>query len=388
MTTRRSLLLGAFALTASTATWTAGLSSLFGPAPSTLRGDPSDRVIRGLLERQLDLWEHGAQAAIDAMRHTNPEWDFMGRTFLGLALCNLVIRAPDEAPRFMAALDRMLDDTLAATERYGDRHWLLGYVDRAPFLNPAGASLFVDGELAVVLAARRCVGGDDRFDQALRARIQAILAHLDASPIGHGESYPDEGWAFCNALAATALTLDQRVSGRDHRPALSRWRAGLDGLIDPVTGLLVSEYTWRGEPLDGPEGSSIFLVTSCLALLDPALGRRQYELAKDHLLRNLLGFGWSREWPDTWRGPADVDSGPIIPLLDASAGASGLAFVGAGAYDDTEVMSALLASLELAGFPTWNGEQLSYAASNQVGDAVLLYALVQGPLWRLARGAA
>lgn len=388
MTTRRDLLFGALALGATSATWTATLSTVLGPRRGTVQGDPADPVIRGLLERQLALLD-GTTGDEDAMRATNPEWDFMGRAFLGLALCNLAIRAPAEAPRFLAALDGLIADTAVQTSAHGDRHWLLPYAGRAPFRNRSGASLFVDGELAALVAARRIVGGDDRFDPVLDERIARIRAHLDGSPLGHGESYPDECWAFCNAFAAVALTLDQAVRGGggrvDHRHALARWRSGLDRLVDPGSGMLLSSYTYDGEPLDGPEGSSLHLVTSHLALLDPALGRAQYALSREHLLSGLLGFGWSREWPAGWRGPVDVDSGPIIPILDASPGASGLAFVSAGAYDPRTLRS-LLASLELAGFPTWDGDRLSYAASNPVGDAVLLYALVQGPLWRLVRG--
>jgi hypothetical protein len=80
----------------------------------------------------------------------------------------------------------------------------------------------------------------------------------------------------------------------------------------------------------------------------------------------------------------DVDSGPIVPWLDASAGSSGLALLGASAFGDRDYLGGLLASLELAGFR----EGGRYRASNQVGDAVILYALSFGPLWRRVRGEA
>ena len=40
-------------------------------------------------------------------------------------------------------------------------------------------------------------------------------------------------------------------------------------------------------------------------------------------------------------------------------------------------------SLRLAAFPIQQDESLRFAASNPVGDAVLLYSLTQGPLWSL-----
>jgi hypothetical protein len=78
----------------------------------------------------------------------------------------------------------------------------------------------------------------------------------------------------------------------------------------------------------------------------------------------------------------DVDSGPVIPLLGASAGSSGTAFVAASSFEDHGLWNGLLTSLDFAGFPVRDGDALRYAASNQVGDAVLLYSLVLGPVWK------
>ncbi|XXY48024.1 hypothetical protein WME91_49300 [Sorangium sp. So ce269] len=65
----------------------------------------------------------------------------------------------------------------------------------------------------------------------------------------------------------------------------------------------------------------------------------------------------------------------------ASAGSSGLALLGAAAFGDAPYLGALLTSLDFAAFPVREGDRLRYAASNQVGDAALLYALSFGPLW-------
>ena len=81
----------------------------------------------------------------------------------------------------------------------------------------------------------------------------------------------------------------------------------------------------------------------------------------------------------------DIDSGPIVPIFGASASASGLAFLGAAGFHDVEYLTQLMTSLNFAGFPVKRGDALHYQASNPVGDAVLLYALVQGPLWEKSR---
>ena len=180
------------------------------------------------------------------------------------------------------------------------------------------------------------------------------------------------------AAIKTADILD----GTDHSAFLREWLAVVrKKLVHPETGLLVSSYTLDGKLLDGPEGSSIWLVAHCLRLLDEDFARDQFQRAKKELGREMMGFAWSREWPTSWRGPLDIDSGAVIPMLEASAGGSGLAFVGASSFGDHDYFAKLQTSLDFAAFPVQKQGRLRYCASNQVGDAVLLYAEVLGPMW-------
>ena len=56
--------------------------------------------------------------------------------------------------------------------------------------------------------------------------------------------------------------------------------------------------------------------------------------------------------------------------------------MGARAFNDRDYLSALLTTLNYGGFPVRRQGRLRYCASNQVGDAVLLYSMVLGPLWQ------
>lgn len=71
----------------------------------------------------------------------------------------------------------------------------------------------------------------------------------------------------------------------------------------------------------------------------------------------------------------------VIPGLKVSAGGSGLAFIGAASFGDDEFVQALARTLNFAAFPSRRDGTLKYCASNQVGDAAMLYAAVLGPLW-------
>jgi hypothetical protein len=93
-----------------------------------------------------------------------------------------------------------------------------------------------------------------------------------------------------------------------------------------------------------------------------------------------MGFAYAREWPESWRGPIDVDAGLVVPGLEASSGSSGLAILGARAFGDDRYHQSLMRSVDtFAGPQTHDGER-QYAMSNGVGDAVILYGLVEGPL--------
>src|SRR5262245_58591219 len=100
------------------------------------------------------------------------------------------------------------------------------------------------------------------------------------------------------------------VDGSDHREFGRRWVArARERLVDARTGLLVSSYRLDGTLLDGPEGSSIFLAAYMLQLVDGDFAADQYRRARHELGRNVLGFGFAREWPASWKGPVDIDSG-------------------------------------------------------------------------------
>ena len=180
------------------------------------------------------------------------------------------------------------------------------------------------------------------------------------------------------------------LDGSDHSEFLKTWvETAKAKLSNQETGLLISSYEVDGTPDPTgacPEGSTIFMSAHMLQLVDPVFAQDQYERAKKNLIRSFLGFGYAREWSQTCVGMVDVDSGPIIPFLEASASASGMAVLGAAVFDDEENLNQLLSSLELMGFPIEAEGQLQYLASNPVGDAVLLYGMVEGPLWSKVRG--
>ncbi len=351
-------------------------------------GDPEaffSETRAGLEDRHLGIWTDPVrrEREILALRRGEVgEWDFMWRSFTAWALANQALRDPSGARARLEVIDGILDDTLRLERERGFRHFLLPYGSSRPFVSKPEGSQFVDGEIALMIGLRRLVEEKASLKPLLAERMATIVRRMKEGAVSSAESYPDECWTFCNAVALAATRVADVLDGTDHGELRRAWvSAARRRLIEPKTGLLVSEYTLQGSPMDGPEGSTNWLVAHMLQVVDADFAREQYDRSKAGLVRTFLGFGFSREWPAGLETEHDIDAGAVVPLLEAGAGGSGLAFVGAAAFGDRDFLGRLLASLRCAGLPVRSGPELKFASSNLVGDAVLLYAGSLGPAW-------
>ncbi len=372
-----------------TATWLSCLHFFFLTDPRNYRTDGSiPEKTRALAARHLALWQDATlrERELAQMRASNAEWDLMGRMFLVLSLANMACRERDRAGEYLEVMDTIIADTLRLEREKGLYHFLMPYARQMPFILTPERSLFVDGEIAIMIAARRMVEEEPDYQPLMQERIDIMIARMKESPALLVESYPNECWIFCNTVAIAAIKLGDVLDGPRHGEFIDEWlTVAKRDLLDPATGLLCASYDVSGDALQGPEGSSIWMAAHCLQVADEEFARDQYSRARKELGRSVFGFGYAREWPVSYVGPADVDSGPVVPVLGISPGASGLAIMGATAFGDTDYFQTLLTSLRFAAFPVEEDGRLRFCASNQVGDAVLLYAMVLGPLWEKAR---
>ncbi len=383
------LLLSLLSLAVGTAVWLPSLRFVFRPGRDQFRSEVDVApMARELARRHVDLWmqPEGGTADIDVMRINNPEWDFMGRTFLVLSLANMCLHEPELRHTYLPVIDRIIEDTDRIAQTKGIEYFLLRYATESQFVQQPVRSIFVDGELALMMGARRFLAEHERFRERMRELVHITADRMAVGPVLSCESYPNECWIFCNTVALAAIKMHEILDGEDHGQLLRDWVATAQRkLVHKETGLLCSSYTYDGQMLDGPEGSTLWTAAHCLQIVDEAFAEDQYRRAKSEIAHQYLGFGWAGEWPSSWLGPMDVDSGPVIPILDVGAGSSGQAFVAAASFGDTEYYRSLATTLMFAGFPQVRDGRMRFCASNQVGDAVLLYSTVAGPLWGLIR---
>ncbi len=378
------LIVGSISLVVAAVIWLSLVHLFFTPEEGEFRSTTSiSPIARKLANRHLRLWRNPElkRKELDQMRISNPEWDFMGRTFLVLSLANMSLRVPEEKATYLAAMDQIIEDTERLLAENGVLYFLMEYARGGEFVQQPARSLFIDGEVALMIAARRFVE-EKTYEESLGAHVERVVERMRASPVMSCESYPDECWMFCNTVAVAVVKMHDVLDGADHSDFIRDWLSTTkEKLTDKETGLLYSSYTYSGMPLDGPEGSTLWMAAHCLQVVDEEFAAAQYEGARRALQRSWLGFSWAREWPPSWKGTPDVDSGPVIPLLQISAGSSGMAFLGAASFNDRDYYQGLATTLMFSGLPLEREDELKFCASNQVGDAVLLYSTVLGPLW-------
>ena len=380
--------MGLVALLIAGCIWLPCLHFVFHKSPSDFyQAQGLSPQARQLAARHLDLWTEpqSRERELRKMRASNAEWDFMGRSFLVWSLSNMGLREPGSSKAYLQTIDQIIDETVRLEKQEGMYFFLMPYAKARQYVAQPAHSLFLDGEIALMAACRRMLEERADYKQLLTERVNAITERLRQSPQLVLESYPDECWMFDHVVALDAIRLADVLDGSDHSALIRQWLAmAKKKLVHEESGLLISSFTTEGTPLDGPEGSTLWMVAHCLQILDADFARDQYERARRQLGRTKLGFSYAQEWPASWTGPADIDSGPIIPVFNISAGSSGMAFIGASAFNDEKFLSSLATTLNFAAFPIRKDGRLKYCGSNQVGDAALLYAATLGPVWQKA----
>jgi hypothetical protein len=359
-------------LAVSSLIWVLVLGQWYRPDPSKVLDHQQVSTEAHLLaHRQIALFQHD-----DPSTALNPEWALMTRAFVAWGFANLALREPQRKPELLPIIDKIIATTEADEARGGAPAFLLGYGRNMQ------TSLFVDSEIALMLGLRRMVEDRPDYKARMHQRLDAMAARMSTNPLHSDPSYPDDCWTFDHSVALAAMKAGDVLDGTDHSALIRGWLdAAKQRLTDRDTGMLVSDYNLSGRFRDGPEGSSIWLSATMLRVVDEPFARAQYQLAKKHLAHSIAGFGLAREWPQGVHGHTDIDSGIQLPLVEASPSSSGFALVAAATFEDKELLTRLLASLDYAGFPERDATGLTYSAGNEMGDAVLLYALTQGPAW-------
>src|SRR5687768_6593772 len=213
----------------------------------------------------------------------------------------------------------------------------------------------------------------------LHDRVTAALARrLAKAPHAVIETYPGESYpADVTAVAASIALHDRsttRATAPHYRPLLERWsRAFLARYVDPRSGLLYQSVdAGSGRALGPARASGTAIAVYFLSFVDDPAARRLFG-AISQQRASLLGFGGIREYASGIGGFGDVDSGPLV--FGVSASASAFALAGARLYGDDRLLIELLRTASLVGMPIEAGGRIRFVNGGAVGNAIVLAAL-------------
>lgn len=201
-----------------------------------------------------------------------------------------------------------------------------------------------------------------------------------ASETPYLTSYTRQAWPVDSVVAISALALHDQIYEPRYTGVIQQWVRDASLWDDPLTGLLphmVDPNT--GEARDSARGSSQSVILRFLGDIDPELAAEHYLIFRQEFLDYFISVPGIREHPRGVDGEGDVDSGPLINGLSASATvvSMGAAFQ----YGDRELGEAWVHVGESAALPFNFGGQKRYVfGALPVTDAFLVWSQTALPL--------
>jgi hypothetical protein len=208
----------------------------------------------------------------------------------------------------------------------------------------------------------------------------ALAAAFESSSTPFLSAYPGMAWPVDNVVGIVTLSLHDHLLPPRYEAVISRWLTLARERIDPSTGLLphrVDPIT--GEWLETARGSSQSIILRSLPEVDPVWAGEQYAAFRSQFVGFVGTVPGIREYPSDVAGVGDVDSGPLVNGLSASATvvAMGTAFL----YSDRELGEAFFHIGESAGMPIYWGDTKRYGFGLlPVGDAFLVWSQTAMPI--------
>lgn len=296
-----------------------------------------------------------------------PEGDFFTQTLTGIAAARLAHSATTEA--VVGQRDRWLGIARRSLVGVGQPQVT------APFagsMEPAWGVFYRAWRALLVIEIATAT--EDPVDlQSVEVEAAALREAVQASASAVLQSYPGQAWPCDNVVGMAALARAGDLLGTADRELARHWLSRLDPLRDKDTGLLPHRVSPTGQVLDRPRASSQAIVQTFLPEVDPAAAGADWAAYRRAFVVREAGLVGVREYPVGVTGAGDVDSGPL--LLGVSASASAVTLAAARRVGDTALADTLDREAELLGLGwSWGGTRRYAGGALPVGDAFLAWA--------------
>ncbi len=234
----------------------------------------------------------------------------------------------------------------------------------------AGWSLLVANDLASATGSAADLRDVER-------RAEVVATALAGSRSGFLAGYPGSYWPCDTVVAAAELARSAVLLDRpDWLREVRRWRDRVARHRDPTTGLLPHRVDASGVAIEGPRGSSQSIIQAfwpgLTTALDGQVDTSAYRVFVTWFVTREAGLVGVRDHLMGSTGTGDVDSGPL--LLGVSASASTVGLAAARAAGDRDLARDLDREADLLGLPwQWSGQRRYAGGVLPVGDAFLAW---------------
>jgi hypothetical protein len=329
----------------------------------------SERVPKNAVSHLAWIREKLADGAGQSMQRLFPEGFFFCHALYGLAWVEIGLRSAEH--RVMAA--REARRALTNVESAAGKEAFL------PEL-PPGHGMFYAGWRNHLQAGVVLLTGDEGEKAQLRSRCDALVQALTASPAWPWlASYRDQVWPCDAPPGIHAMCVYDSVTGEDrYADFAARWLEAVNQNLSPEFGMVTHVADpGSGRPLGPPRATSQTIILRFLADIDPTFASAQYERFQTHFHDSILGVPAILEYPHGIDAPGDVDSGPLIAGVSASATVVGMGV--AQIYGDHEFSRAISQFGETVGLPCGIGRRRYLGGMLPVGDAFVVHATTARP---------
>ena len=311
----------------------------------------------------------------EEMQGLFPEGFFFTHVTYGLAWVELGLRWPPGSPARALAL--------------AEARWALARLDSptgtapfAPSLDPPRGVFYVGWSswLRGGVLKLQPAGARDRAEQERFVRdCEALGLAFERRESPFLPAYPGQAWPVDSVVAVAALALHDSLLPPRFVETTVLWRATALERLDPATGLLPHRVDpGDGSLIEGARGSSQSIINRFLPEIDPGWGREHYARFRAAFVEAPFGLPGVREFPRGVERAGDVDSGPLVAGLSASATVVTLG--AALRHGDRALAEPLVNAIEVVGHPLELGGSKRYMLGLlPVGDAFLVWSKTARP---------
>lgn len=299
-----------------------------------------------------------------------PEGYFFSHVLYGLSWVQVGLRTDGELR------DEALRESRWALEQLDT----FGHLTFSPDLDPPYGVFYVGWKNWLRGGILLLDPSNSETQEHFEADCAALAAAFESSDTPFLRAYPNMAWPVDSVVGIAALSLHDHLLSPRYENVIARWIDMARERLDPVTGLLphrVNPIT--GEGSETARGSSQSIILRFLPEIDPGWARELYAAFRGQFVGFIGTVPGIREYPTGMFGLGDVDSGPLVNGLSASATVvtMGTAFI----HGDRELGEAFVHIGESAGLPVSLGNTKRYAFGLlPVGDAFLVWSQTAMPL--------